>query len=273
MCLALLRRDRAALYFGLLLLSVYLFFGLFLGIARARDYVYWLPGLALFAALPIYYIRPLASETVQVLAAALLAIVVASQIVLTYSKQPKFSAGYDLAAHYVVTRSKVPAIFFDGYNNGYFTYFVRQFDTRRSFFVLRGDKLLTSSGMYADKGREMALTVLADSREDIASIFDRYGIEYIVVESKSPLEYPIHDELRAYLETDRFQKELEIPIDTNRPTLEGQSLLIFRNRDVKQPESGWLELQVPIVGKTIKVPFSVGGGTQSGGAGSKPDSR
>ena len=253
--LALVQRDGRVRYFVLLAIAVYLFFGLLLGQARDRDYIYWLPAFALFAVLPFFYLSERWSAArVQYAAAGVLAAVVLSHVALSYARQPSFSQGYDIAAGLVASQTQSPTLMVDAYNNGYFTYFVRQYDEDRELFVLRADKLLSSSGMYAGE-RAQDVEQRLESKEDIGALMDRFGVQFIVVESKSPLPLPIHDLLREYLQSDRFRLAATIPIRTNRGPLRGQDLLVYENLELKTPEGGVLELPIPIVGQTIRVPY------------------
>ena len=72
------------------------------------------------------------------------------QINKTYEKPLKYATGYDSAAQYVLQNCGAsPIVLFDGYNNGYFTYFMRALDPKKSMYVLRGDKLLSSSSVFS----------------------------------------------------------------------------------------------------------------------------
>jgi 4-amino-4-deoxy-L-arabinose transferase-like glycosyltransferase len=254
--LAIVLRERRVGYFLWLAIAVYVFFGLMLGVSRDREYIYWIPVFALFAVLPFTYLAArVGNGRQQYVISGLLALLVVSHVALVYSREPVFSHGYDVAAGFVVSQSESPTVLVDAYNNGYFTYFVRQYDEDRNVFVLRADKLLSSSGMY---GGDRALDAQQhmESEDELAALIDRFGVQFIVVESKSPLNLPIHDLLRTYLRSDeRFRLAATIPIRTNREPLQDQSLLVYENMRVVEPEGGMLELPVPIVGKTIRVQF------------------
>jgi hypothetical protein len=118
-------------------------------------------------------------------------------------------------------------------------------------YVLRGDKLLTSTAIA---GRRW-LKVHAESRDDIRGVLEEYGVEYVVVESKDWSGMEIHRQLRDYLRTGPFQLAGRIPIETNREPLRDRSLEIYRYRDYQPITAEYLELRLPVVGKTIRVPF------------------
>jgi hypothetical protein len=142
-------------------------------------------------------------------------------------------------------------IFFDGGNNGNFTYFIRALDRDRSIFVLRGDKLLSSSAL----GKRNWLEVHAHSRQDIADILDKYGVADVIVEGIEISDVEIHHELRRFLDSGPFRLVKTIPIDSNIPGLQGNSLKVYRYLAAKPVTADRLELRVPLVGVTINVPF------------------
>jgi hypothetical protein len=142
-------------------------------------------------------------------------------------------------------------VFFDGGNNGNFTYSIRALDRDRSIFVLRGDKLLTSSAL----GKDQRLEVHAHSRQDIADILDKYGVTDIVVEGTEVSEVEIHHEFRRFLDSGPFLLVKTIPIDTNLAGLRGNTLKIYRYLDAKPATADRLELRLPLVGVTISVPL------------------
>ena len=245
---ALFKFDRRTLYFVLLFIVTYLFFTYI--VAKSPRYsILLIPVFAMFAASPVHYLR--GRPMVRLAFTMLLAGVSVYQVSATYARIPYYATGYDEAASYVLENSASPTVFFDGYNNGYFTYFMRAFDSDRSMYVLRGDKLLSSSSVYYNR----SLEVHAHSRKDIIDIFDRYGVTYIVVESIDQSGVDIHRELRRLLQEDRFVLEQSIPVQSNRTMLRDQTLLIYRYLDAKSPSADHLELRLPIVDRNIRVPL------------------
>jgi len=242
------KRDRKALYFALLVVSTYVFFTYLLG-KNSRYPIFWIPAFSLFAALPLSYLKD--QKMLRISGMAVLAVTAAYQVTQVYARTPHYASGYDQAARYVLKHSQTPTVFVDAYNNGYFTYFMRALDPARSVYVLRADKLLSSSSISAKHWLE----VHAHSQEDIRKIFDGYGIVYIVVESKDRSGVEIHRELRNYLKTGPFQLVKEIPVLSNRPPLVGQKLLIYRYLEPKTITADYLELRLPVVGQTIRVPM------------------
>lgn len=244
-----IKRDRRAVYFGMLILAVYVFFSYLVG-KNERYPIFWIPAFTLFAALPLAYLK--GQKTVAAAVMVVLAGATVFNISETYKKPPNQASGYDVAASYVLEHSKTPTVFVDAYNNGYFTYFMRQLDPARSMYVLRADKLLSSSAI----GSKTWLKVHADTRNDIRKILDQYGIVYIVVESRDESGVKIHQLFREYLKTGPFKLRKEIPvISENRTPLKDQTLLIYEYTEPKPITADHLELNLPVVGQTIKVPM------------------
>ena len=242
------KRDRRLLFFIALIVSTYLFYT-FLMAKEARYTLSWLPAFCLLAVLPVFYFRT--HKRVKMALMAILVVTTLYQVNAVYAKIPHYATGYDEAARYVIAHSKSPTVFFDGYNNGYFTYFVRQLDPQRSMYVLRGDKLLSSSAISA----RTWLTVHAHTPAEIRAIFDKYGIVYIVVERDNLFGIPIHQTLRDYLKSDDFRLLKTIPVQSNRSVLKGQQLLIYQYLTPKALTASSLVLDLPVVGKTITVPM------------------
>jgi len=78
---------------------------------------------------------------------------------------------------------------------------------------------------------------------------------HIVVESKDQLGVNIHRDLREHLRSGPFQLAKEISVNNNRPPLMAQKLLIYRYLEPKTITADYLELRLPVVGQTIKVPM------------------
>lgn len=242
-------KEKKVVFFALLIVTTFLFFSYVIH-KNERYTIFWLPAFTVFAALPVYQLRNHASKR-NVFALILIGTVI-YQINEVYDKEPNYATGYDQAAAYVLKTSKSQIVFVDAYNNGYFTYFMRALDENRSMYVLRADKLLTSSSILATK----SFQVHAQTRKDIQNIFNKYGVELIVIESKDLSGIKIHQELREYLREGPFELVEKIAVSSTRPPLIGQQLLIFRYNDYKRAQGGMLKLHLPVVGQTIHVPIN-----------------
>jgi len=255
----LINSDRRLLYFVCLVLATYLFFTYLMG-KNERYPIFWIPAFTLFATLPVYYLG--AIRPARMLALVVLVVIAGYQVQKIYARPVNYATGFDEAASYVLENSESPTVFYDGYNNGYFTYFMRALDPERSMYVLRGDKLLTSSAI-SSKNR---LEVHARSSEDIQSIFRNYGIQYVVVENRDVSGIEINRVLRRYLQDGPFELDKSIKVESTRPPLKRQQILIYRYLDMQPITADYLELRLPVVGQVIEVPVRKLQATDSGRA-------
>lgn len=265
--LAALRRDRRALCFVSLIVATYLFFTYLVG-KNVRYPIFWIPAFTVFAGVALAELSG-RGRVGTIAALAVLISVTGHQISRVYSLEPAYARGYDRAAEYVLAHSRSPVTFFDGYNNGYFIYFMRALDPSRGMWVLRGDKLLTSSSI----GWKMALEEHVASQEDILRIFDAYGVELVVIEAEHRAGLKPHLLLREVLRNGPFDLVATIPVETNRRPLLRQSLLLYRYRMNRAPGAGHLELDLPVVGKRLEVPFRTGARTIESGRAGAPEDR
>jgi hypothetical protein len=240
------KRDRSTLFFAAFIISVLVFFTYILG-KNHRYTVFWIPPIGLFAAIPIYYFRD--KKWVRAGFGFLVLGMAVLQVSVISDREPHYARGYKEAAQFVLDHSESPTVFFDGYNNGYFTYFMRSQDSDAAMYVLRGDKLLSSSSIASNRWLE----VHVNSYAEMEKILQNYGVQLIVVEKN---DYSggikVHQDFRAFLQSDDFRLVKEIVVETNRTPLLGQSLQIFEYLKRQPLTSDYLELKLPVVGQTIR---------------------
>jgi hypothetical protein len=245
-----LKRDRRGLFFAIGIVATYLFFTYV--VAKVPRYtIFWIPAFSLFAVLPLYYLRH--SKVKHTVLAVLMAVLVCYQVSQVYARTPYYATGYQDAAGYVLDKSKSPVVFFDGGNlEAFFVYFMRALDPNRSKYVLRGRKMLSSQVFQTG----IQLAVHAKSDRDIQDIFDRYGVEYIIVESKKhERAVEIHQILRDFLEDGPFELVREFPVQSNQPKTKGQILRVYRYLSPKPLTADYIEIRLPVVGQTIRAPI------------------
>ncbi|MEO5334007.1 MAG: glycosyltransferase family 39 protein [Magnetococcus sp. YQC-5] len=241
-------RDRTALFYLLLILSTYIFFTTIRTYRIDRYTIFWVPAFCLFATLPWYHWRH--HTPFRRLGWLLILLVIAWQIREVQAKTPAFTSGYQDAARIAATQSRHGMIFMDGVNNGYFTYFVRLNDPDKRLSVLRGDKLLHSSAIFADSWTEVHVKTL----NEIKTIFDQYGIDIIVVEEANYANLEIHRLLREFLKTDLFEPIRAIPIESTRSQLAHQTLHVYRYKEAKPPSIKEFSMSIPLVGMRFQLP-------------------
>ena len=247
------RLDRRLWFWLSFIVAVYLLFT-YIANQNSRYPIFWIPAFCALAAMPVGFAKPGSRLRFGLLVLAIA--IGAYQIWQTYARAPKFATGYDEAAAYVLAHSESPTVFFDGYNNGYFTYFMRAQDPNRSMWVLRGDKLLTSTSIA---GGNM-LEVHIDDEAGIAELFDRFGPQFIVVESDNRIGPKQHTMLREHLaSSDDYALRKTIAVDTGQPTtrapLRDLNLLVYERMNRTVPTGGILELRLPVVGQTLQIPL------------------
>jgi hypothetical protein len=252
--IAILRRDRGSILYGLNIFCVYLTFTL-ISVKVPRYAIYWIPAFCFFAALPIYHLGKHLSGRIRrgstLIPYILYALPIIFQVWASFPVRIYHVSGYEAAAQYVVQNSTSPVLFFTGMGNGQFSFFVRKLDPERRFMTLRGQKIISSSFIHSNHD----ITVYLHDREEIYNEFQRLGVQYAVVES--PLEappIPAYSALRNLLnDPEFFTLEKAVPLEIRGlARIRDRRLFIYRNRNPKPiDEKQRLTLRVPVAGKTF----------------------
>jgi len=240
--------DRRLAFWLLLFASTYGFFTALNDPHVDRYTIFWLPAITVFAALPLYQ---LPKNRLRSAYGVWLALLIGWQGAQAYWKEPQRSVGFQEAARLAVELSETPVIFVDAYNNGYFTFFVRAFDSGRAKYVVRGDKLLSSSAVDTTTWAQQHV----ESRAGLIAMLKRSGADILVLEEDNYTEFPIHDLLREVVKGEGFKLLAEIPIESTLPRYRDQSILLYRfldNTGNDKPKG--ISLPLPIIGKELYVP-------------------
>ena len=248
--LSVYRRDRKTLYFAVGIVAVYAFFTSLVA-QHARYTLLWIAPFTLFAALALTAIFKRKGLPRWVFP-AVLTLLTGWQIVQAYRSPANNASGFDEVARYVLDHSDSPVVMYEGYSNGRFTYFMRALDPERSMWVLRGDKVLSSTALLETWG---ASEVFAETEEDIEEILRRFGVQYLVVESRNITKLEIHELFRNFMQTGPFELELEVPVEGTRRYVVDQSLLVYRYLDSGPAQVQEITIPVPLVGRTIVAPW------------------
>lgn len=190
-----------------------------------RHTIYWIPAFAVLATSGIAFAlqrvrRPAVVGLVTV------AVAVACRYGEVSDPAPRMH-GYDEAARYVVTHSSSPAVMFDGWLDGNFTYHVRRHDPGRERFVLRGDKLLYRYLCVPETDYEE----FARTESQVLDTIAKYDPEFVVVEEPLAMRaIPGSDRLRRVLadRPDRFRLERSIPVTGSEGVFRDYELKIYR---------------------------------------------
>jgi hypothetical protein len=249
--LSIFKKDKRAVLFIAWIAAVYIMVTYSRG-KNIRYPIYWIPAFCVLAASVIENLPFKKTKRINAFFSVIFIGVVFFQVIVINNREGAFKAsGYREAARYVTENPKGHTIFFEGYANGSFIFWVRKFDDERNFIVLRGDKLLMSSVIsYTNK-----LNIYVDSAEGMMDIFRKYGTTYVVVEEKNVSGLEILDTLRSLLKTDKFKLVKRIPAHSSGliSLKDNRAILIYeRLEDASLPE-GRLVLPVPTVGTTIEI--------------------
>ena len=243
---AVVRRDGRVAIFVLLIVAVYAVFSP-MPAKEERYTIYWLPAFCLFAALPLHYARSRRSRS---LIGAGLAATIVYGAWGTYGLTPNIRLSFEEAALYTLRHNRGPVIFVNSRNDGYFTYFVRKHDATGNRFVLRGNKLLTSSAVKPTS----RLAVHARTHAEMREILSRASVSLIVTEARAFQEVETHREFQRYLRSDDFVLRWSAPIGGNDVRLAGDTLNIYEFVNPMPVDTRDLIMNLPVVGKRIVLP-------------------
>ncbi len=251
--------KRNIIIFLSLIAATYLFFT-YINNKTHRYSVFWLPAFGFFAA---YFIVELKRRFGMRIGAVALIGLLGFNVSHSYAMKPREVTGMPAAADYVVNNVDYPIVFIDSYINAQFTYFMRQKDPQRRFWVVRGDKVLSVSAIKPNHGQ---MTYFAETKEDIKEILKQNGVRYLVVDKNNLIkighnrkirDVPIHKTLREYLAGDDFRLIKEIPTTSNRDwRYQGtQAVQIFEFLEWSTPTSNSITIHVPVVGRVFEIPL------------------
>lgn len=243
------KKDSRINFYLWWIIAVYLFFTSLNDPKLPRYTIFWIPAFCLFAALPLTYMQQNSSLVKRRMLGIFIICSILYGVIATFQKRPQYITAFKEAAAYVLKNAERPVVLVDAHNNGYFTFFIRQFDQKKRFFVFRGDKLFSSSAIESNTWQK----IHAHSRQDLKDILDKYGIDLIVVESSDYTGLSIHKEFRNYLQTGDFIKETSFPIESSLPRYRNQSLDVYRYRNNNLKKSEDLVIRLPIIGKIIRI--------------------
>ena len=70
------------------------------------------------------------------------------------------------------------------------------------------------------------------------------------------LRFPVQRHLREQLQSDQFQLLGRFPIESNEPNWQGESLLLYENKQWAPPTDPMLKIRMLTLPHDIEVPFS-----------------
>jgi hypothetical protein len=214
---ALVRAPREHRFFLVWILACYVCYTLILE-KTTRHTMIWVPPFVYFALL---IVEKLVQRPKWVLAIwALLAI-------YTFSKPLRWGEaklwGIEPVARYVTSLPESDVLYYQGYLNGDFIFFVRKYDPERRRVVAREKQVVATKVLQGYGSR----TIL-DSPEEFYRFVETWGIRYVLIENHDPLEglAPVHAAIRS----DRFELIQAFRISSNAEYYKDLRVLVYRYR-------------------------------------------
>jgi hypothetical protein len=234
----------------------------FFGQRETRFAIYWFPPLVFFAVgLLTQFFQAARLRLIMRGAAAAL---VLSLAMPAWSQQRPYISGYKDVAARLINTYHAGIVLFDGRVPGNFIFYMRALDPQRHFLVLR-KSLYANNVRPGDQSQEFL-----HSPEDVAELFRRDGVRFVVVSENAPLHFDSQRLLRAQLQSDQFQPLGRFPIATNERDWQGENLLLYENKQWTPPADKVLRIRMLTLPHDIMVPieqFGLGNGAAAGRAG------
>jgi hypothetical protein len=91
---------------------------------------------------------------------------------------------------------------------------------------------------------------MGSSEDEIADLLNRYGVRYVVAQPDFWTDLGEMRRLQAVLQSPRFEAIARVPVTGNVPH-DDRELVIYRNLGPVAPPGGAIELDLPIIGRSI----------------------
>lgn len=212
---------------------------------------------------------------------ALLIAIALTQGAIAHVWSPGRLPDFAAAARILESRPDADIVLVDGVRDGQFIFdlyqTLQQRETpaarssswpTRTIIPLRASKVLYARPARAQWGYE----AFVHSQDDIVSILDRYGIRYVVLESRPPtsndssIDPPPRQWLRQLMTTDpRFHRIASWPIGGDDPDWQGVELLLYEYPVCPPRQSDTITLSIPAMGDNLsfKLPGTPAGDSHS----------
>ncbi len=181
-----------------------------------RHTIVWIP--------PLVYLGLLALETLSI--RRNWAIISSSVVALFFlvnairTERPLVSGPKD-AAQYVLSLPESDVVYYQGFLNGDFIFFVREFDPEKRHMVAREKQVVV--GHLGGEPRQVL-----HSPQEVLKFFQTWGIRYAIVEDRDP--YFGFAPVRDLLNSEQFELVRTFPILTNQEDFPTHEIRIFRYR-------------------------------------------
>ena len=215
----------------------------------SRYIIYWVPPVILFSVIAIdsisLKIRKISFSIV------VLAVISLLQIACAFENEKPFISGYEKAAESVLEKMDNGILFFDGYYDANFIFYIRKHDKDRNVVVIRGSKAMFTTNIYP----EYDIKHIMDNQREIDQYIQDYGIKYIIVEDIIKGNLQVNITLRRLLnDGSKFRLISTVGVDSNLKDNENKSILIYENkRDVERRKKAISFKMLTLNGKDISL--------------------
>ncbi|MBS0510338.1 MAG: glycosyltransferase family 39 protein [Proteobacteria bacterium] len=226
----------------------YLAMTLLLGSAgnAPRYTLYAFPALAMFAARPLFLLQDRPALRNAMLAALL--IVLGFNVWRSLNQAVPYVNGYREAAEFIQQSETQGPVLFAGKHDGNFIFHLRRLDDRRNDVVLRADKVLVSLAVHKYFGMESHVSSL----DDIQSLIDRYGVEFIAVEQPDIVRVKEFGMLHELLQRPEFERVAVLPVTSGGRAEAPDRIEIYRYRNYKPSLDTTIVIPLPHMGTEIR---------------------
>ena len=172
----------------------------------SRHTIMWIP--------PLVYLAVKAVETVcrrRALAVIACAALSLGYFVSAIRSQRPMVAGAQQAAEYVLSLPESDIVYYQGFLDADFIFFVRKLDPEKSHMVTRDKQFVVSHLGFHPR-------TLQNSPQDVMNFFKTWGIRYALVADKG--HFSQLDPVRAAFHSDSFELIKTFPIETNLTNLQ-----------------------------------------------------
>jgi hypothetical protein len=211
-----------------------------------RYTMYAFPALALLAVRPVYYFRD--RPSLRNAWAAAVSLMIGFNVWQSMQQPAPHVTGFEEAADHVHETGTIAPILYAGKYDGNFIFNLRRVDERRNHVVLRADKLLVSMAVHKEWGTKSHV----GSVEEIRALIERYGIEYVVIESPDVVDLKEFAMLGELVRGPLFEKVRAVPVRSVGRVTAPDVVEIYRYRNFTQVKDVEILIPLPHMGWEIR---------------------
>ncbi|MCL4524481.1 MAG: glycosyltransferase family 39 protein [Acidobacteria bacterium] len=222
---ALLRARKEHRFFLVWIVATYVCFTL-IQEKSTRHTLVWIPVLVYFTLVMVENLQPRKSWIVPVF--SVLAVYALVKALNTDSAK---TSGIEPIARFVMAQPESDVVYYQGFLNGNFIFFVRKYDPQKRSLVAR-EKQVVATKINVGYGTRRIL----NTPEEVIRMFQQWGIRYAVVENREFIGglSPV----RVALQSDQFEVVQRYSIHSNQAFFKNRRVTIFRYKgELKRSEA------------------------------------